>query len=378
MAIGLYAHIPFCLRKCNYCDFVSYAYKREDESAYLEALAIEMKLYERLLPSELKEVSSVYLGGGTPTCLSAGGLATLLQNCRRYFKILPGAEISVEANPGTVDAQKLFVLRENGVNRLSIGVQACQQHLLEILGRIHNYAQARNTIVMAKDAGFENINIDLIFDLPGQTLKEWEDCLERVLAFEPVHISAYGLQLEEGTPLYREVHSGKLKPCDEETGLAMYEHVVNALKQAGFIHYEISNFSLPGYQCRHNLRYWRNLSYLGLGPAAHSFLGGCRFSNENILDKYVFRLRKGELPVKEREKLARKTIMAETVFLGLRLTQGLDLDGFAGRFGQKAEEIYSTQIKRLLELDLLEICDGHLRLTAKGLPLANNVFAEFV
>jgi len=378
MAIGLYIHVPFCLRKCNYCDFVSYTYKREDERAYLEALAIEMKLYSGCFSPEAKEISSVYLGGGTPTCLSAGGLALLLKNCRRYFTILPGVEISVEANPGTVDVQKLFVLRENGVDRLSIGVQACQQHLLRILGRMHNYAQARNTIDMAKEAGFGNISIDLIFDLPEQTLEDWDTCLRQVLVLNPAHISTYGLQLEEGTPLFREVRSGKLKPCAEETGLAMYEHTMNVLSQAGFVHYEISNFSLPGFQCRHNLRYWHNLPYLGLGPAAHSFLGDCRFSNEIILDKYVSRLRKRELPVKEREKLARKTIMSETVFLGLRLREGLDLDAFAGRFGQKVEEIYSGQIERLLELNLLEMGNGHLRLTPKGLLVANYVFAEFV
>ncbi|MCL6447018.1 MAG: radical SAM family heme chaperone HemW [Armatimonadetes bacterium] len=378
MSIGLYIHVPFCLKKCNYCDFISYPYNEKDADAYLNALIKEMELVSASLPPEAKEVETIYLGGGTPTCLPAPALAAILGSCRRCFFVLPGAEITVEANPGTVDGVKLAALREAGVNRLSLGVQAVQERLLKFLGRMHTFEQAREAVRMAREAGFANLNLDLIFGIPGQTPADWEECLKRILDLRPSHVSTYGLQLEEGTPLWRDVQAGKVAPVDEEAELAMFELAIEILTAAGLIHYEISNFAVPAGRCRHNLRYWRNLPYLGLGPAAHSFSGSCRFSNETSLEKYVVRLKAGELPVAGREKLTRQTLLAETVFLGLRLREGLDLKAFADRFGQAVEEVYRVELDRLLKLNLIEIKNNFLRLTPRGLPVANQVFASFV
>ncbi|MEW6425340.1 MAG: radical SAM family heme chaperone HemW [Bacillota bacterium] len=378
MPIGIYIHVPFCLKKCNYCDFISYPYNEKDARAYLDALGKEIELSGRRLPPEAKVVETVYVGGGTPTCLPAADLAAILRKCRRCFSFLPAAEISIEANPGTVDAEKLAILREAGASRLSIGVQTCQERLLKILGRVHTFAQAKDAVRMAREAGFANINVDLIFGLPEQTPAGWRECLEQVLDLRPEHVSTYSLQLEEGTPLWRHVQAGRVDPVDEEAELIMFEQAIEILSAAGFVHYEISNFALPGYQCRHNLRYWRNLSYLGLGPAAHSFYENRRFSNEVSLARYVARLEAGELPVAAQEDLTRQTLMTETVFLGLRLREGLDLSAFTGRFGQTVQEVFPEQINRLLDFNLLEIRDNFLRLTGKGLPVANQVFAEFV
>ncbi len=378
MPLGLYVHVPFCLQKCNYCDFVSYPYVQSDVRDYLAALGREIELASGRLPPEEKEVETIYFGGGTPTCLSAEELAFILKSCRHYFCVLPGAEISIEANPGTVDREKLAALRQAGVNRLSIGVQACQQRLLDLLGRVHTYEQVKDAARTAREAGFQNVGVDLLFGLPEQTEKDWVECLAQVLILYPEHVSTYSLQLEENTPLWRDVQAGKRKPGDEETELAMFERAIAILTARGYVHYEISNFSAPGCQCRHNLRYWHNLPYLGFGPAAHSFYADCRYSNEISLKKYVRRLGAGELPVAEREKLTRETMMAETVFLGLRLIQGLDLNVFAGRFGQTVEEVFPEQLSRLLRLNLIEINGRFLRLTRQGLPVANQVFAEFV
>lgn len=378
MAIGLYIHVPFCIRKCLYCDFVSYPYDPEAARRYRAALLQEMALYQCRLTQEDRQLKTIFIGGGTPTCLPAEELAAILDGCRRYFHWLPGAEVTVEANPGTVDTEKLTILRFAGVNRLSLGVQSCQGHLLQLLGRIHDFDQAVEAVHLARRAGFNNISVDLIFGITGQTLVDWRNCLESILALSPEHISAYGLQIEEETPLARAVAEGRIVPCDEETELSMYQEVMDLLSARGFEHYEISNFARPGYRCRHNLGYWHNRPYLGLGPAAYSYLGNIRYYNIRLLAEYGCRIARGELPVAAEEYLSRQTMMAETVFLALRVLEGLNLEEFAARFGERAEDVYGKQIKHLSRLGLVEINSGYLRLTTRGLPLANAVFAEFV
>jgi len=378
MAIGLYIHVPFCISKCRYCDFVSYPFDSGAVRKYLTALEREMKLYGRILDAAGEQVATVYVGGGTPTCLSAGDLEAVLNAGRRFFRFLPDAEITVEANPGTVDADKLTVLRAAGVNRLSLGVQACQEDLLRRLGRIHDFRQAVEAVHLARRAGFGNLSLDLIFGIPGQTAERWRACLERVLELAPEHISAYGLQIEEDTPLGRAVKAGAETPCDEEAELVMFRETIAVLTASGYEHYEISNFARPGFQCRHNLRYWRNEEYLGLGPAAHSYRHGRRYNNVEKIDAYADRLAAGEPPVDAAERPPLRTAMGETVFLGLRLIGGLSLEDFAARFGKRAEEVFAPQIGRLTALGLLEIKDGRLRLTSRGLPVANRVFVEFV
>lgn len=378
MSIGLYIHVPFCLKKCNYCDFISYIYNPVRARQYRNAVIKEMELYSRQLPSGDRQAATLYIGGGTPTCLPVEHLVEIIEACRTYFNLLPGSEVSLEANPGTLDTRKISALYRAGVNRLSLGVQASQEELLLLLGRIHSFPQAVEAVEVAREAGLANISLDLIFGLPGQRPEQWESCLEQVLELAPTHISTYGLQLEENTPLAQEVRSGKIKSCSEEAELQMYRQAIKRLTAAGYDHYEISNFALPGYQCKHNLRYWRNLTYLGLGPAAHSCLNNRRFSNEIGLDKYYQRIMSGESAVAETEEITPRTGMSETMFLGLRLMKGVDSNVFASRFGQRMEEVFAREIERLLKLDLIEFNEGFLRLSRRGLPLANQVFLEFV
>ncbi len=378
MTTGLYIHVPFCVRKCLYCDFTSYPYHPPDARTYLQALRQEMRLYGKILSSEEREVSSLFIGGGTPTCLPADGLAAMIEDAGSVFKLLPGCEITVEANPGTIGREGLAQLSAAGVNRLSIGVQSFQDGLLKVLGRIHDARAAVEAVRAARQAGFVNVNIDLIFGIPGQSAGDWLETLGRAAELSPEHISLYGLQLEEGTPLERAVTLGKLVACPEELELSMYRTAIDFLTGHSYEHYEISNFARPGRQSVHNLKYWLNRPYLGLGAGAHSCFRGERFANETSLKLYFDKVFRGEYPVKDREVLSEKVAMSEFMFLGLRLIRGVDLDMFQRRFGKRAEVVYSSQINRLLEQGLIEARDGYLRLSEKGLPLANRVFLEFV
>ncbi|MCL5057086.1 MAG: radical SAM family heme chaperone HemW [Actinobacteria bacterium] len=378
MATGLYTHIPFCIRKCHYCDFTSLPVEEEAASQYIRAFMREAEIRAGLLQPEQKALDSVYVGGGTPTCLPGDSLIAVLESIFFFFNVSGSTEITVEANPGTVDFKKMLSLRRSGVNRISIGFQSCRQELLDTLGRIHSFSQAREAFWEAREAGFDNINIDLIFGIPGQTPGHWESCLKAVGDLRPEHISAYSLQLEEGTPLYDRVRGGALEQCPEDTEAEMYELLIDFLKEKGYLHYEISNFALPGRACRHNLRYWRGGEYLGLGPSAHSYLGGRRFSNRPDLKGYIDSLESGKLPVDWEEEVDLKTAMSEAVFLGLRLIEGLDTGEYRKRFGREIEDVYGEPVRRLENQGLIGIEGGCLRLTRRGLMLGNRVFSEFV
>lgn len=378
MAVGLYIHVPFCIRKCRYCGFTSYPLNRKMSETYLSALAVEIKMYGLSLPDTEKEVTSLFIGGGTPSCLPVTALKLILKELRSSFNLVPGCEITMEVNPGTVDSVRLGELREAGVNRLSIGIQSLQDNLLKILGRIHNAEEALAAVRSAREAGFQNLNLDFIFGVPGQTCADWQETLSRAVELAPEHIAIYGLQLEEGTPLEQAVSRNEIDPCPEELELAMYRTAIDYLTGHGYGHYEISNFARPGRQCAHNLVYWLNRPYLGLGPAAHSFLRGERFSNEPSIERYSEMLSREEYPVETRESLRVESEMAETMFLGLRLIKGIDLNLFYRRFGRRAEDIYRKEIAGLLKEGLVEFAGGYLRLTENGLPLANRVFREFV
>ncbi|MFZ5646675.1 MAG: radical SAM family heme chaperone HemW [Bacillota bacterium] len=378
MGIGLYIHVPFCIRKCRYCAFTSYPVNEGEVFNYIDALSREIGIRAGMLSPEERKVDTVYMGGGTPTCLPVKVLGTLFETVYSHFDVSHDAEISVEANPGTVDGYKLAVLGEHGVNRISIGIQACQPELLHVLGRIHSFEEAVNSFNQARDRGFDNINVDLIFGIPGQSFEQWRECLNRVAGLMPDHISAYGLHLEEGTPLFESAEKGRVEPCPEDLEADMYKYLVDCLKSRGYVHYEISNFALPGRLCRHNLRYWLNRDYLGLGPAAHSFMAGRRFSNEPLLRRYADKLSAGVLPECREEEMDLENEMSETVFLGLRLVEGLDRGEFRERFGKSVEEVYGAQIKHLAGLGLIEADERRIRLTEKGLLLGNIVFAEFV
>lgn len=378
MAIGLYIHVPFCVKKCLYCDFTSFPFNHGAAEAYLNALSREIRLYGTTLSDEELIVTSLFIGGGTPTCLPAARVKDILKDVKSFFYLLPGCEVTVEANPGTIDRDGLRELSGAGVNRLSLGVQSFQDNLLDLLGRIHSAGEAVEAVRLAGEAGFKNLNLDFIFGIPGQTAGDWLETLSRAVELAPEHIAVYGLQLEEGTPLERAVVLGEIKACPEELELSMYRTAIDFLTARGYDHYEISNFARPGRQSAHNLGYWLSYPYLGLGVGAHSYLRGERFSNEPSLERYFESLSRGEYPVEARETLSVETEMSETMFLGLRLIKGVNLDFFRQRFGRQVEDVYGNEITRLIKAGLVEISGGFLRLTGKGLPVANRVFREFV
>lgn len=378
MAIGLYIHIPFCIKKCFYCDFVSFPINPETAGPYIKALFAEIDLYDRSLQESEREVSSVFIGGGTPTCLPAADLRAILEKVGSGFFILPGCEITVEANPGTVTPLYLAELKAAGVNRLSLGVQSLDDQLLAVLGRMHSSAEALKAVNWSKAAGFQNINLDLIFGIPGQSSEQWLDTIQKAAGLGTGHLAVYGLQLEDGTPLKQAVDRGELQPCAEDLELAMYRTAIEFLTSNGYEHYEISNFARPGMRCAQNLGYWHNSPYLGLGTAAHSFLDDSRFSNERTVQRYLEKILRGEYPVETVETISKKEEMSETMFLGLRLVEGIDLKAFQQRFGRRAEEVYEGEISRLIEAGLVEVKGDRLRLTCFGLPVANRVFQEFV
>lgn len=378
MPRGLYLHVPFCPAKCAYCDFVSYPHEPEKAALYEKALRREMALRRAGFPPGSAGPRTVFIGGGTPTVLPADMLGRILKELYAYFPWPAGAEVTVEANPGTVDRESLTALAAAGVNRLSIGMQAAQDRLLSFLGRRHRADEPARAVRAAREAGIDNLNLDLLFGVPGQTLDDWRFSLEAALSLEPTHIAAYGLEITRGTRLHALLERGRIRACPEETGLEMYQTARTVLAAHGYRHYEISNFARPGFECRHNLHYWENGDYLGLGPAAHSHFRGRRRANERSVERYAARLAAGEAPVEMEERLDERTQMAETMFMGLRLRRGVDPAAFQRRFGRAAEEVWAREIRRLTADGLLERADGYLRLTEKGLPVANNVFAAFV
>ncbi|MGB9886027.1 MAG: radical SAM family heme chaperone HemW [Moorellales bacterium] len=378
MGLALYLHIPFCLRKCPYCDFVSFPGRSEAEmAAYVAALAREAELWgSRLTPAP--EVDTAYVGGGTPSLLSPALWRQLGSALRRRFSLSPGLEFTVEANPGTLTPELLTVLREIGVNRLSLGAQSFNPRFLEMAGRPYRPQDIRAAVVQARQAGFSNLNLDLIFGFPGQTLADWQQDLEAALELEPTHLSCYELQLDPATPWGRAEAEGRLVRPEEEERAAMYDYAVDRLSQAGFEHYEISNFALPGYFCRHNLAYWRREPYLGLGVAAASFMGERRWSNLVSVEEYRKRLAAGDLPVAEAEELTPEAAMAETMLLGLRLVKGVEVSRFRKQFGREVEEVFGERLALLERQGLLEKGEGTYRLTARGRLLGNVAFRQFV
>lgn len=370
---SLYIHIPFCAKKCNYCDFNSYV-ALELVSSYIEALRKEILLYSHIE----RPVKTVYIGGGTPTILSEKDLETLIDCILRHFHIKSGAEFTVEANPGTLSRRKLLVLKKLGVNRLSLGLQAYQDRLLRMMGRIHSAKEFEECFKMAREAGFDNINVDVIFGLPGQTVSDFMETLEYLTTFSPEHISCYSLTVEKGTIFFEMQERGLLQLPSEEEERAMYHKAVEYLKGQGFIHYEISNFAIPGRMSRHNIACWKYEDYLGLGAGAHSFMDGRRSYNHPSPHEYLKSLSQNMLPVGNMEYLDTKEQQAEFCFLGLRLIEGLDKQAFRRRFGKDIHETYDGAIRKLAVSGLLKEDEMHLKLTPKGLDLANEVFVEFL
>lgn len=372
-AQAIYIHIPFCIAKCAYCDFTSYPGQGARHEEYVAALCQEI---ERAVPQA--PISTIYIGGGTPTVLSAEQLSGVLGALFSRFEVEADAEITLEANPGTVDLAKLRALRGAGFNRLSLGVQALDDAVLRKLGRIHTVEQARQAYQNARAAGFDNLSLDLIFALPEQTLDKWGRTLAQAVELAPEHASLYELSIEEGTKFAELYAAGRLEIPDEDVRLDMYEAAIKTLTAAGYEHYEVSNFARPGRRSRHNQVYWRNESYFGFGAGAVRYLDGVRCNMTISVARYIADIRAGLDPTESCEQLTERALMGETVMLALRTTDGLDLRAFEARFGTTLAEAYGPIITSLQRDELVELTPTHLRPTHQGLLLANQIALQFI
>ena len=323
-------------------------------------------------------LQTIFIGGGTPSILSANALAQLFTDIHLNFTVRPDAEITVECNPGTVDAEKLNVMRENGVNRLSFGLQAMQDETLKQLGRIHSVDEFLQSYHLAREGGFENINIDLIFALPDQEMEAWHYTLNEVIALKPEHISAYNLVMEEETPFYEQWQTGELHLPSEDTEADMFQYTMDTLTSHGYTHYEICNFAKPNHFAKHNLVYWNNQSCIGLGAGACGYVNGVRYTNIRGIGPYIDALSKRNRPIADTERLTGNAEKAETLMLALRKREGISLETYQSRFGEEIGDAFGETLSKWVDLHLLEQTDTHLRLTDRGLLLANEVFVELM
>ena len=379
--LELYLHIPFCVRKCNYCDFFSASGTEEEQEAYVSAMVQEIQSYQEL--SGEYEVQTIFLGGGTPSLLTPEQIEQIFNAIYHTFSVNENAEITMEMNPGTVDIEKLHAMKAAGVNRLSIGLQSAQNEELKMLGRIHTFEEFLETWKLVEQAGFKNRNIDLMSALPGQTIESYEDTLSKVLALEPEHISAYSLILEEGTVFYDWYEKGKLdcgawKLPSEEEEYAMGELTIQRLAEAGMHRYEISNYAKPGKECRHNLGYWDRTEYLGIGAGSSSLIKGERFDHIRDRKSYIEKIRNGESILIDREILSVESQMEEFMYLGLRKVEGVSRTDFQNCFGKNANDVYGKILDKLEEEQLLEFSGDRIRLTHRGMDVSNCVLAEFL
>jgi oxygen-independent coproporphyrinogen-3 oxidase len=381
-ALGLYVHFPFCLRKCAYCDFASVAL---DEAGgmpaarrYLEALFVEVD--GRAMSDEFygAPVRTVYLGGGTPTVLPTDWIAELLTRLRYRFPFEPNAEITIEANPGTVNEEQVAALLSGGVNRLSLGVQSLSDEVLRTLGRVHSAAEALAAIEGARAAGGANLSLDLMFGIPEQSMPQWQETLQETVGIRPEHVSLYALSVEPGTPLSCSISAGELPAPDDDLAADMYETARETLTRAGYEHYEISNFARPSSQCRHNRIYWADEEYLGLGASAHSFRGGIRWNNSADPGVYMEWIERGRLPVARAERLCAVERVGEMLMLGLRRAEGASSAEIAARCGRSPEELFGEEIERLCRGGMLLAEDGILRISPEKWLVSNEVLRRFV
>ena len=379
--VSLYLHIPFCHTRCHYCDFNTYAGILPLREPYVRALLTEIALAGKLAQlsnGQPRRSRTLFFGGGTPSLLSVKQITRLLEACHRHFAIDAQAEITLEANPGTLSAEQLVGLREAGINRLSMGAQSFDAELLKTLGRIHTPEEITQAVQYARAAGFTSINIDFMFGLPGQTMRHWQETLDRALELRPEHLSLYSLIIEEGTPFYDWVGEGRITPGDEDLCADMYEYADERLQAAGYQNYEISNWSLPGHHSRHNLTYWQNLPYLGMGAGAYSSFGRRRFSDVREPLDYIRQLRQGHWPEADSETVERAQAMSETAFLALRTAQGLHLPTFEQRFSQPFSQFVGNRLRLVDEAGLLEYDTEWLRLSKRGRLLGNAVFLQLL
>lgn len=368
--LSLYIHIPFCKQKCKYCDFLSFSKSERDRNSYIQKLLKEL-VYTSKKANEYKVVS-IFFGGGTPSILAGDQIVEIMNTIKTHYHMDPYAEISIEANPGTVTEDKLKAYLAAGINRISFGLQSTNNHELKMLGRIHDYETFEENFNLARKLGFNNINVDLMSALPYQTIESYEATLRKIAELNPEHISAYSLIIEEGTPIANDDILLDMLP-DEDSDREMYALTKSVLSEYGYERYEISNYAKPGYHCRHNCVYWTGDDYLGFGLGASSYFEGTRFANESDFDLYDF-----DAPKVDVDVLSKEDQMAEFMFLGLRMIQGIQAEAFHKRFGVKIEIVYGDVLKKHIKQGLMEEEHGRYYLTDRGLDVSNYVFMDFL
>lgn len=377
MRKSLYVHVPFCEQICHYCDFNKFFLENQPVDSYIDLAVQEMKLtLERFPQGEM--IETIYVGGGTPTSLSTAQLKRLLEAIPAHFSLANDIEWTVEVNPGSADAQKMEMMKQAGVNRLSIGAQTFDPDLLQSINRDHAPEQVAQTVKMAREAGIENLSIDMMFGLPSQTMEQWKDSLAKVVELPITHVSAYSLKIEPKTVFYQMWNKGTLKPLEQELEAEMYEYLLSFLKSHGLHSYEISNFAVENHESVHNLAYWNNDEYYGIGAGAHSYTAGARRRNHGPLPKYMNALNNGDLPYLEENEVTFQEKMEEEMFMGLRKRLGVSKDRFESRYQTTIENAFPGIVSDLKERGLLEESESHLYLTNTGLLLGNEVFEQFL
>lgn len=398
--IGIYIHIPFCKQKCKYCDFISFYSDENMQKGYIEMLIKEIKekdIYkiksenqklkynkknnnEDIGYKEKIEISTIYIGGGTPSFIDSKYISKILKEIKANYNVSEDAEITIEVNPGTVNKEKLLDYKNSGINRISIGLQSANDRILKLIGRIHNYNEFLETYNQVKEIGFENVNIDLMLAIPTQTEKELQDSVIKVINLEPNHISLYSFILEEGTEFDRLISKGEYELVDENLERKMYWKTKKLLQKNGYNHYEISNFSKKGYESKHNTDCWNQKEYIGFGLAAHSYFEGMRFSNTDCIETYIKNLKNDEIEknIVLHETQNREEKAKEFMMLGLRKIEGVSISEFERKFEVHPLFYFRFEIEKLVELGLIEVDLDNIKLTKKGLDLANIVFEEFV
>ena len=372
--IGIYVHIPFCKQKCYYCDFVSYCNKDDKIEPYIKTLIKEIEMQ-----NIKSNINTIYIGGGTPSYIDSKYITEIMDKIKKK-NVIENVEITIEVNPGTVTRGKLEDYKNSGINRLSIGLQTANNKLLKQIGRIHNYEEFLETYKIAREVGFNNINVDLIIGLPNQRIQDLKNSLDEVIKLSPEHISVYSLIIEDGTPIKTQIENGKLQLPDEETERNMYWYVKNTLELNGYKHYEISNFAKNGYESKHNMNCWNQDEYIGFGISAHSYRNITRYSNTDNINEYIRNI-KSNSPEKNRiihEVQKLEDTEKEFMLLGLRKIDGVSISEFKDRFGDNPIYLYRNELKKLSDENLIKVDENNIKLTNKGIDLANIVWEEFV
>ena len=375
--LGLYIHIPFCNKKCDYCDFVSYSMDRKAQQLYLEALFTEIDMMKRKFYDRVFD--SIFIGGGTPSIVYEGFIASLARKIYSSFHFLEKTEFTIEVNPSSFTREKFLEYVQAGVNRISVGVQCIDEKLLREHGRIQSMENIEDTFKMLNSSQFPNINSDVMIGLPGQTVNSVMDTIDYLLKQNIKHISTYTLQIERHTMLYSKLRKGKISPMNDKTMVAIYNQINKTLEKAGFVRYEISNYAKPGFECKHNLKYWDDeVSYLGLGVAAHSYIDGYRYYNTKRLDTYIDNLNEGKSPIYSREYVSDEERRTERIMLSLRTKKGLDLEKFKKDFNEDILRSRSDIIKKMTDKKMIEVKDNFLRIKDDYFAVSNSIIVELI